>query len=453
MPQLSDDVLLLIMAKVAAGASAPANLINAMLTCRRMCVLGTHRDVLRGLAPVGMMLGAAAWSDGAYRFLRRCSRAGNMDACYTLGMIKFYCLEDRRGGAALMAQAAMAGHAGALYSLAIIHFNGSGGRRGDRDLASGVILCAKAAAAGHVDALRELGHCLEDGYGLPANVVEGRRLQLEANAREAAQIMASSIVVPCLRHGAAPPPPPPLPVTMVAPPPVAAPAAAMAAELGPVMYLSTAPLPCFLSTAVAPASSNLSPTSSKPSGSAPPVEAPPQPAIAKLPAQVAAATVAMAASAAGEARRLPPPPPPPPSPPPQQPQAALPLAPTGAAAAAFVLQLGHLKPEPSSPPSPPPLAALQLTRRNVHSFLVGWHRQHAAAASSAALPAVAAAAAMDGQQRPCSSGRCGRCETRCNEYRCCSACGGAKYCSRACQAADWRAGHKLVCPLVAALGP
>ncbi|MCO5600468.1 hypothetical protein L7F22_054581 [Adiantum nelumboides] len=32
--------------------------------------------------------------------------------------------------------------------------------------------------------MRQLGHCLQDGYGVPKNVPEGRCLLLEANARE-----------------------------------------------------------------------------------------------------------------------------------------------------------------------------------------------------------------------------------------------------------------------------
>ncbi|CAI5956394.1 unnamed protein product [Closterium sp. NIES-65] len=139
-----------------------------------------------------MAVSAPSWSDGAHRFLKRCASAGNLDACYSLGMIQFYCLEDRRGGATLLARAALGGHAHALHSLSVIHFNGSSGTRLDRDLLAGVLLCAKAAAQGHVEALRELGHCLQDGYGVPRNVAEGRRLLLEANTREAATVAAAT---------------------------------------------------------------------------------------------------------------------------------------------------------------------------------------------------------------------------------------------------------------------
>jgi len=100
--------------------------------------------------------------------------------------IRFYCLGSRGSGAALMAAAAVGGHREALYSLAVIQFNGSGGGKDDRDLREGAALCARAASLGHVDALRELGHCLQDGYGVRRSVLDGRRLLIQANARELA---------------------------------------------------------------------------------------------------------------------------------------------------------------------------------------------------------------------------------------------------------------------------
>jgi hypothetical protein len=98
-----------------------------------------------------------------------------------------------------MAKAAISSHAQALYSLAVIQFNGSGGSKNDKDLRAGVALCARAAFLGHIDALRELGHCLQDGYGVRQNVTEGRRFLVQANARELAAVfstVAASGVVP-----------------------------------------------------------------------------------------------------------------------------------------------------------------------------------------------------------------------------------------------------------------
>lgn len=91
-----------------------------------------------------------------------------------------------------MAKAAIKSHAPSLYSLAVIQFNGSGVSKSDKDLKAGVALCARAAFLGHIDALRELGHCLQDGYGVRQNLAEGRRLLVQANAREFASVLRSS---------------------------------------------------------------------------------------------------------------------------------------------------------------------------------------------------------------------------------------------------------------------
>ena len=47
--------------------------------------------------------------------------------------------------------------------------------------------------------------------------------------------------------------------------------------------------------------------------------------------------------------------------------------------------------------------------------------------------------------RLCSHARCGRRETRRHEFRRCSVCGSANYCSRACQALHWKMAHKAEC--------
>jgi len=104
-------------------------------------------------------------------------------------MIRFYCLENRGGGASLMAKAAISSHATALYSLAIIQFNGNGGTKKDKDLKAGEALCTRSTFLGHVNALRELGHCLQDGYGVTKNIAKGRRFLVQANAWELASIL------------------------------------------------------------------------------------------------------------------------------------------------------------------------------------------------------------------------------------------------------------------------
>ncbi|PKA57823.1 F-box protein [Apostasia shenzhenica] len=190
---LPDDIALLILSKLSASAGVPCHLISVHLTCRRLNRLGTHPMVLSNVSAKGTAVRAMNWSESAHRFLNRCVESGSLEACYTLGMIRFYCLENRGSGASLMAKAAMGSHAAALYSLAVIQFNGSGGSKNDKDLRAGVALCARAAHHGQVDALRELGHCLQDGYGVRQNVAEGRRFLVQANAWELAAVVSSVV--------------------------------------------------------------------------------------------------------------------------------------------------------------------------------------------------------------------------------------------------------------------
>ncbi|KAJ3675027.1 hypothetical protein LUZ61_012273 [Rhynchospora tenuis] len=186
---LPDDLVLLILCKLSASADSLSDIVNARLVCKRFNELGQHSWVLAKASIKSLSLKPKVWSDSAHCFFKMCAEAGNLEACYILGMIYFYCLNNRRSGAAYMAKAAMGSHASALYSLAIIQFNGSGGSKADKDLRAGVTLCARAAYLGHVDALRELGHCLQDGYGIRPQVNEGRRLLCKANELEIAYFL------------------------------------------------------------------------------------------------------------------------------------------------------------------------------------------------------------------------------------------------------------------------
>ncbi|KAG2312488.1 hypothetical protein Bca4012_027036 [Brassica carinata] len=181
---LPDDLVFSILRKLSSSASSPADFLNVLITCKRLNRLGLHPLVLSRAGAQTLAVTAEKWSDSAHRFLKLCVNAGNVDACYALGMIRFYCLQNPVSGASLMARAAIKSHAPALYSLSVIQFNGSGGNKSDKNLRAGVALCARSAYLGHVDALRELGHCLQDGYGVPRDVAEGRRLLIQANARE-----------------------------------------------------------------------------------------------------------------------------------------------------------------------------------------------------------------------------------------------------------------------------
>ncbi|KAJ6764221.1 MYND DOMAIN-CONTAINING [Salix koriyanagi] len=191
--QLPEDLVLNILCKLSSSASCPSDFINILTTCKTLKRLATNPLVLSKAGAKTFAMKAERWSDSAHQFLKQCVKAGNSEAAYTLGMIRFYCLQNRGSGASLMAKAAIKSHALALYSLAVIQFNGSGGSKTDKNLRAGVALCARASILGHVDALRELGHCLQDGYGVPQNIVEGRRLLVQANAKELALSLRSML--------------------------------------------------------------------------------------------------------------------------------------------------------------------------------------------------------------------------------------------------------------------
>ncbi|KAF9599626.1 hypothetical protein IFM89_001368 [Coptis chinensis] len=189
---IPDDLVVSIFCKLSATADCPSDFFNALITCKRFYGLGLHPLVLMKTSPKAFTAKAKNWSESAHKFLKQCMDAGNIEASYTLGMIRFYSLENRGSGASLMAKAAISSHARALYSLAVIQFNGSGGTKNDKDLRAGVALCARAAFLGHIDALRELGHCLQDGYGVRQNVAEGRRYLVQANARELNSVLGKT---------------------------------------------------------------------------------------------------------------------------------------------------------------------------------------------------------------------------------------------------------------------
>ncbi|KAG5523101.1 hypothetical protein RHGRI_035041 [Rhododendron griersonianum] len=195
---LPDDILLSILCKLSSTARCPSDFISILLTCKRLNRLGLHPLVLSKSGSKAFAIGAKNWSEQAHRFMKRCVAAGSVEACFTLGMIRFYCLQNRGSGASLMAKAAIRSHAQSLYSLAVIQFNGSGGSKNSKDLRAGVALCGRAAYLGHVDAIRELGHCLQDGYGVRPNAAEGRRLLVQAAARELASVLRA--VAPSALH-------------------------------------------------------------------------------------------------------------------------------------------------------------------------------------------------------------------------------------------------------------
>ncbi|KAL8143942.1 hypothetical protein V2J09_016974 [Rumex salicifolius] len=206
---LPDDLLICILSKLCSSSSSPSHFINALLVCKRFNRLGLNPLVLSRASSNVFSIRAKSWSDYADRFVKRCAHAGSVEAFYFLGMVRFYCSGHRGSGASLMAKAAVKSHAPALYSLAVIHFNGSGGTKTNKNLRGGAALCARAASLGHVDALRELGHCLQDGYGVIRSVADGRRLLVQANARELATSSRLKLIInriSCPRPGQDPRP-------------------------------------------------------------------------------------------------------------------------------------------------------------------------------------------------------------------------------------------------------
>ncbi|KAG6470525.1 hypothetical protein ZIOFF_071598 [Zingiber officinale] len=182
---LPDDIVLSILCYLSASADCP---------CKRMNRLGKNPLVLEKATLKSISIRVENWSPPAHRFLKRCVRAGNVEACYLLGMIECYCLGLRRDGChthtrkglRYLLRASRRGHAAATYSLAVIFFNGTGMGKSQENLSTGFSLCQRATQLGYVDAMRELGHCLQDGYGVAKDVPRGRRLLVDANTRELA---------------------------------------------------------------------------------------------------------------------------------------------------------------------------------------------------------------------------------------------------------------------------
>lgn len=56
--------------------------------CKRLNRVGLRPTVLSQAGPKALAVKAKNWSDSAHRFLKRCVFAGNLEACYTLGMVR-----------------------------------------------------------------------------------------------------------------------------------------------------------------------------------------------------------------------------------------------------------------------------------------------------------------------------------------------------------------------------
>ena len=85
-----------------------------------------------------------------------------------------------------------------------MHFNGSGGKRKDKDPETGAAFCARGNILfGSAAAKRELGHCLQDGFGVEQDVQLGRKLlAVAAKADAASPAMDTAVVAATVAAGA-----------------------------------------------------------------------------------------------------------------------------------------------------------------------------------------------------------------------------------------------------------
>lgn len=182
---LPDEVLIKVLSAVSSSAESPAEMVTPSMICRKWRRVARDREVLQRTSRKGMALHAKQWSTEAFLYLRKLCGVGCLEACFTLGMILFYCIPGAQmEGGRILIQTARLGHAAALHASGIMSFNGSGMGKNHKDLKMGVSLIARGAALGHVDAMRELGHCLLDGFGVKQDQIEGWRMMLKAHMVE-----------------------------------------------------------------------------------------------------------------------------------------------------------------------------------------------------------------------------------------------------------------------------
>ncbi|CAI5474626.1 unnamed protein product [Closterium sp. Yama58-4] len=465
---LPSDILRVIMDKVVSRAHFPAQIGNVMLSCRALRALCWSQQALAAVSPAVLHIRASQWSPRANRFLSACAAAGNAPAAYFLGMITFYSFGNYAEGLKLLAKAALAGHAAAMYALSVVHFNGSGMAQAQRNLPVALALCARAASLGHTPAMRELGYCLHDGYGLPRDAAQAQQLLLEAEALETAEKARVDGVV---QGGSKP-------AEVRGGDGVDGSRleqgvegreeqgeedreeqeeeGSAAQEEADMIFareiLQSGELQSVL-------------TKAEGCGDVAPAESSQESAAAEAAPAGAAATEAEAgAGADAEAASVDP--------------AARVSAPSTDATTTDNITDMHSLDSKEWEPSSPSLAELMELQEDescrptdpAHFFLLEWQKlngivsnthsihipalpSHGVAAAFDLSPTAPAAPAATGTSpvlHACSNPQCGRQETREHEFRCCAACTEAKYCSRACQAADWVGGHRVACTMLGA---
>eukprot|EP00270_Netrium_digitus_P010488 TRINITY_DN3261_c0_g1_i1.p1 TRINITY_DN3261_c0_g1~~TRINITY_DN3261_c0_g1_i1.p1 ORF type:complete len:521 (+),score=17.63 TRINITY_DN3261_c0_g1_i1:84-1646(+) len=430
---LSDDELVLVISSLASASSSPLDLLRLSMTSKRLKALCLHPSVLSQLHPSAISVPYSKWCNGAQLFLQECSDAGNAEASYFLGMVEFYCLRNSGKGMKLLVSAALAGHPDALHSLALIHFNSSGfckgndGKhsldgikqlRGKRDLRIAVLLCSFAAQRGHLESLRELGHCLQDGYGVQRNVSVGRRLLLEANLRElvnhrispfpgsAVELQISQMTHIVLKQL--------LPqeveengcISKECPTGASQRLQSLDISLHEVGNVCSILSQSWLDSTISEFASHISQTAAR-------LLHCKVPSRKSLVSRLSTRGVARAGVGATAALS-------------EQTEVSETSMDVASLLHALYDCLGPLMSDfgcsvPERPPHP------------VNRFLSDWFR------SSHCHPRLPEGLKL------CANTRCGRPETRQHEFRCCAVCAGPNYCSRACQALDWKTNHMNVC--------
>lgn len=61
-----------------------------MNRCKRLNGLGLHSLVLSKASHKMLTVKSSNWSESAHRFLKLCADSGNIEACYTLGMVSIF---------------------------------------------------------------------------------------------------------------------------------------------------------------------------------------------------------------------------------------------------------------------------------------------------------------------------------------------------------------------------
>lgn len=228
---LPDHVLEVIFGHLASD-SKPSEYFDAMLTSTRFKRASTSRRALSNAGDKVLAIKAKDWRAsngksnvtsnseicslcdldslrlaGASAFANAAVRAGSVFAKFFVGSVNFYCVDvtnetpennaiNRTRGAELLADAARDGSEDAHHVLAVMHFNGSGGLRKDKDPEAGAALCVRGNILfNSVAAKRELGHCLQDGFGVERDAVLGKKLLQEAAAIDQANGVGMDVAV------------------------------------------------------------------------------------------------------------------------------------------------------------------------------------------------------------------------------------------------------------------